>query len=87
MPQFLTFKIYGGEAHWPGQVGKYLAAIRCNIAQQIFDANVVLCVVDDMKTIYKLWAIIKTDAAATFAVGFTCGAGFLAVVIDVAVRQ
>jgi hypothetical protein len=39
-----------------------------------------------MKTIYKLWAIIKTDAAATFA-GFTCGAGFLAVVIDVAVRQ
>jgi hypothetical protein len=56
MPQFLTFKIYGGEAHWPGQVGKYPAAIRCNIAQQIFDANVVLCVVDDFGTLVTVKA-------------------------------
>jgi hypothetical protein len=39
-----------------------------------------------MKTIRHFWAWVQTDAAATFAVGFTCGAGFLAVFVDVACR-
>lgn len=34
----------------------------------------------------KLWAFLTTDHAAAFCVGFTCGMGFVAVLVDVACR-
>lgn len=34
----------------------------------------------------QAWAYIQTDAAAMYAVGFICGAGFIAVCCDLVCR-